>query len=94
MDIQLSPDAQRFIDAQLQMGVYRSVSEVIEALVEERKASKATSDAPASKLAELAARQRQMILQVVDECESLAGPPPTDRFTNRDHDRILYGEPS
>jgi Arc/MetJ-type ribon-helix-helix transcriptional regulator len=94
MDIQLSPEAQRFIDAQVQLGVYRSASEVIEALVEASKASKAGDKVPPLVPAELAVKQRQRILQVVQECETLSVGPRTDGFTNRDHDRILYGERS
>jgi Arc/MetJ-type ribon-helix-helix transcriptional regulator len=90
MDIQLSPDAQRFIEAQLQLGKYRSVAEVIDALVEEKTASTSA----VANLEALTAKQRQRLLDLVEECEALALAPPLDGLTNRDHDRILYGERS
>jgi Arc/MetJ-type ribon-helix-helix transcriptional regulator len=92
MDIQLSAEAQRFIEAQLQLGEYRSASEVIEALVEAKKASKDLGDNSGVILVELAARQRRKTLQAIEECEALAVVPPEDKLTNRDHDQILYGE--
>jgi Arc/MetJ-type ribon-helix-helix transcriptional regulator len=89
MEIELTPQAQRFIEAQLQLGVYRSASEVIAALFEEWAGSKGGSKVP---LAELAARQRQRLLQLIEECEPLSAISSPDRLTNRDHDRILYTE--
>lgn len=95
MEIELSPESQQYIQTQLQMGAYHSASEVIEALVEARRRSaKADGAAAATILSDLAAKQRQRLLEVVKECESIAGTPSIDGFTNRDHDRILYGERS
>ena len=93
MDIQLTPKAQQFIDAQIQSGVYRSASEVIAALVEKVAGNKGNSEVSASILADLAARQRQRLLQLVDECEPLSAIQSPDGLTNRDHDRILYSDP-
>lgn len=39
-------------------------------------------------------QQRTILLSFVANMESLVEGLPTDGATNRDHDRILYGEPS
>jgi predicted DNA-binding antitoxin AbrB/MazE fold protein len=41
----------------------------------------------------VADRQREVLLAFVAKMESLSEVPPDDGATNRDHDRILYGEP-
>ncbi len=87
MDIELSPEAQRFIEAQLQQSPHPSAAEIIEALVREKQAEQACLAAT-----DLAARQREKILRVIDECEALSPAKPGDGFSNREHDRALYGE--
>jgi predicted DNA-binding antitoxin AbrB/MazE fold protein len=39
-----------------------------------------------------AAKQREILLAFTAKMESLAEVPPHDGASNRDHDRILYGE--
>jgi Arc/MetJ-type ribon-helix-helix transcriptional regulator len=87
MDIQLSPEVQRFIEAQLRLGLHHSPAEVIEALVQEKRGGQ-TCAAPE----DLAARQRENILRVLEECEAISPASPKDSFSNREHDRLLYGE--
>lgn len=38
-------------------------------------------------------RQREVLLAFAAKMEALAEGQPNDGVTNRDHDRILYGEP-
>jgi putative addiction module CopG family antidote len=87
MEIQLSAEALSFIESQVREGLYGSASEVIEALVQEKQGSQPASAPPSQ-----AARQRQKILQVIEECASLSPAVPGNQFSNREHDRVLYGE--
>lgn len=71
MELHLSPDAERFIEAQVQRGIHGSAAEVIDALVQEHRAAEATS-APVPPAVE----QPKLILQVIRECETiLLGAP-------------------
>lgn len=94
MDIHLSPESERFIEAQLQLGEFHSASEVIESLIQAKSANGSAGNGSATAPMEMGAKQRAAILQAIRECEKLAGPPANDGFSNRDHDRVLYGERS
>ncbi|HEY2839534.1 MAG TPA: antitoxin family protein [Pirellulales bacterium] len=39
-----------------------------------------------------AEEQKALLLAFGDKMEAIAEPNPADGFTNRDHDRLIYGE--
>jgi predicted DNA-binding antitoxin AbrB/MazE fold protein len=50
-----------------------------------------TSSGPATS-EEKSARQREVLASYVAKVESRPDDAPQDGFTNRDHDRLIYGE--
>jgi predicted DNA-binding antitoxin AbrB/MazE fold protein len=37
-------------------------------------------------------RQRSVVLAYVEKLEARSDVPPSDGFSNRDHDRLIYGQ--
>jgi Arc/MetJ-type ribon-helix-helix transcriptional regulator len=86
MQITISEEAGRYIEAQLAAGRYRTANELIEDLVRLRQGREAEECG-------LAERQRHALLNLLDEMRAWPAAPVEDGLTNRDHDRILYGGP-
>lgn len=84
MEISLSEEVCRYIEAQLAAGRYRTPAELIAELVRQQQAQE-TGDC------RLWERQKQALRGLLDELAQLPSVPPADSLTNRDHDRILYG---
>jgi hypothetical protein len=84
MDIHLSEEARRYIEAQLAAGRYRTPGELIADLVRRQQ----PQDADECRLWE---RQKQALRGLLDELAQLPPAALSDGLTNRDHDRILYG---
>jgi len=41
---------------------------------------------------QIALRQRSVLLSFVEQMESQSDENPSDGFSNRDHDRLIYGK--
>jgi Arc/MetJ-type ribon-helix-helix transcriptional regulator len=83
MEVSISEEATRFIQAQLAAGRYRTPAELIDDLVRLRQGQEAEERG-------LAERQRGALLGLLDELKALPVAGVEDDLTNRDHDRILY----
>lgn len=83
MEIPLSEDIRRYIETQLAAGRYRTPAELIADLVRQQKDQEASE-------CRLWERQRRALRGLLHELADLHATAD-DGFTNRDHDRILYG---
>jgi Arc/MetJ-type ribon-helix-helix transcriptional regulator len=84
MQVTISENAGRDIEAQLAAGRYRTANELIEDLVRLRQGQESEDRG-------LAERQRRALLNLLDEMQAWPAAPVEDGLTSRDHDRILYG---
>jgi hypothetical protein len=91
MEIHLSPQAERFVETQLKLGLYGSPGEIIDALIREKQLAGPVP--PSEELAStgVGTLQRNKLLALIRECEILSRGSPKDEFSNRDHDSVLYG---
>jgi hypothetical protein len=87
MNIEVSLTSQRYIEAQLQQGLFNSPAEVIDALVQQRQNGSACSAT-----IEFASQQREKLLRLIEECAALSPATPRDNFSNREHDLAIYGD--
>ncbi len=91
MEIHVSPQAQRFIEAQIRQGLHTSPEALLDALIQEKQKS-ARVPGGQHRLADRPEIQRHnALLGLIREC----APPSDQAITGvdpSDHDRTLYSE--
>jgi len=88
MNIEISPQAQHFIETQIKAGTYSSASAVIDALVgEKQNAAKPAAKKMPDRMTE---EQHRVLMKTLKECQALSVSSPDDPFSGEDHDKILY----
>ncbi|MGL4511710.1 MAG: hypothetical protein ACRCT8_01355 [Lacipirellulaceae bacterium] len=87
MRVELSPQAQQVAQSLVDTGAYASIDEAVNALVQQASPGQArgATDDP-----EVARRQYEAHLQLMEKVAKLTDPRLDDGLSNRDHDAILY----
>jgi Arc/MetJ-type ribon-helix-helix transcriptional regulator len=84
MELSLSESARRYLEEQVAVGRYRTPAEVVEDLVSRQR----TQEDAERREAE---RRHDALLALLDEMKTMPLEGSDDGFSNRDHDRLLYG---
>jgi hypothetical protein len=91
MEIHVSPQSQRFIEAQIRLGLHTSPEALLDALIEEKQQRKLVPSRQSSLVDEPQSQKRDALLGLIRECAKIAGHALTV-LDPSDHDRTLYSE--